>query len=139
MFTFQFCPQLQDKHYKSTMTVTMTMTGKTRYMPPPLVYYFVPLFLKQTLIRKLVFLNDIFHSSANDRLILHSINQNTMHKTQCEINAYLIMLSINYVVHTPNVHRIIIQCSQVVKSVQQILSDHLKLSVKSSKQYLGRL
>ena len=28
---FTFCPKLQDKHCKSTMT--MTMTGKTRYMP----------------------------------------------------------------------------------------------------------
>ena len=38
MFAFQFCPKLQAKHCKSTMTVTMTMTmtGKTRYMPTPL-------------------------------------------------------------------------------------------------------
>ena len=38
MFVFQFCPKLQDKHCKIIMTVTMTMnmTGKIRYMPPPL-------------------------------------------------------------------------------------------------------
>ena len=38
MFTFQFCPKLQDKHCKNTktMTMTVTMTEKTRYMPPPL-------------------------------------------------------------------------------------------------------
>ena len=35
MFTFQFCPKLQDKHCKSTKT--KTMTGKIRYMPPPYV------------------------------------------------------------------------------------------------------
>ena len=35
MFTFWFCPKLQYKHCKSTMTVTMT--GKTKYMPPPLI------------------------------------------------------------------------------------------------------
>ena len=35
MFPFWFCPKLQDKHCKSTMIVTMT--GKTRYMPPPLL------------------------------------------------------------------------------------------------------
>ena len=36
MFTIWFCPKLQDKHCKSTMTVTMT--EKTRYyMPPPKV------------------------------------------------------------------------------------------------------
>ena len=36
MFNFQFCPKLQDKNCKSTITMimTMTMTGKTRYMPP---------------------------------------------------------------------------------------------------------
>ena len=40
MFTFQFCPKLQDKHCKSTMTQTKTktMTGKISYMPPPLGY-----------------------------------------------------------------------------------------------------
>ena len=38
MFGFQFCPKLQDKHCRRTMTVTMTMnmTEKIRYMPPPL-------------------------------------------------------------------------------------------------------
>ena len=37
MFAFQFCPKLQDKHCKNTVTVTMTMimTGKIRYIHAP--------------------------------------------------------------------------------------------------------
>ena len=37
-FCVRWCgPKLQDKHCKSTMTKTktMTITGKIRYMPPP--------------------------------------------------------------------------------------------------------